>query len=162
MSPKLRTGPWMRGQLPGLWAQHGPHRASPTGVGSSLELGGCPPGGWGPVQQLTGVVGEEAALPGLMLQLLSSAMARPQPWHPKPQLPAVSQAGACRAGPRSSVGKGEVGKRGRAAPSWTASPAPLGESKPTPLPSIGSEFPGSQRDERLKVLSEHKSPHLSN
>lgn len=73
---------------------------------------------------LTGVVAEEAAPPGLMLQLLSSAMARPQPWHPKPQLPAVSQAGACWAGPRSSVGKGEVGKMGRAAPSWTAKPYP--------------------------------------
>lgn len=43
MSPKLRTGPWMCGQLPGLWAQHVPHSASPTGVGGSLELGGCHP-----------------------------------------------------------------------------------------------------------------------
>lgn len=75
----------------------------------------------------TGWVVEAAAPPSLMLHLVSSAAARPQPWHPKPQLPAVSQAGACGAGPRSLGGKGEAEEVGKLFPSGLASrPFPTG------------------------------------
>lgn len=87
---------------------------------------------WVRARQLwqAGWVAEEAALPSLMLYT-SSAAARPQPWHPKPQLPVVSQAGACGAGPRSSGGKGEKGD-GESCPPMPCPEVGGGKAAPAP------------------------------